>query len=1530
MPRIEDNNAFLMAMGEGSRIEIHAADAAKDSWTQLDTTAAAGATTLRLSEDTDWEVGDRIAIASSGFDMDEAEERTIVAVSNDGRTVTLDQALENDHYGEVDTYNNGLSGADRETWDLDMRAEVALLSRNVTIQGDDDSTQDGYGGHTMVMMGAEMHIDGVELTKMGQAGDLGKYPLHWHMLGDASGQYVTNSSIHHTFNKGMTIHGTQNTWVENNAIYDTVGHTYYFEDGSEFGNVLMNNLGMNSRATESVAAGPIGSDRTATSTYWVTNPNNHLVGNHAAGSDHAGFWILSQTNVEGVSASSGLYRGYVPLNQAPGQWTGNSSHSNGKDGIFIGRQFNELTGQSTGFDPALGQVFAVTDFTTYKNQDFGLWVRNGDGVWEDVKVADSKKGARFWGSNEVSDSLIVGRSDNSERIGYDVYHGWELYDMASYLKDVHFAGFSGELDAAIANHNGFGRSTNNSVSGVTFGDDVAQVFDTKVHGRTNDGRYELGGTLTGALHDLDGSLTGVEGAIITPGIIDHFPNKFADIRSKAFPGIEASGFNATQGAVWNTDGNYWVNPASSVIGKVVFGTSGDQSQRVDFTITRLDNGASLLYRDETQGLNNLAQLMVDGSGSVEYLVTYPDGLPPTRLLLEVRDLPQGATAYYRFRDTPNDLVIKGADQVGSKTALQNADGSAWFRADNGDVIVKMYADRFANRLSDAIDDLPRVGDDVYTDRVQLFFDPRPSDQPTGDLASLAAPADFRTDPNPDALPERADSTSDTVANTAGLPRWSDALTWGGNTPDAREVIVIGPGQQVVLDTSVQVAGIIVHGEGAALIVQDQNGKSIDLTADWILVNDGALFQAGTEANPLDTDFTLTLTGDDKTFDLDSEEYVAGNMPNTVFVSSDPVETVDPGVVRGRFFTDLDSNEAFDADDLAASGHRVALFRDGELVATTTTNQNGAYIFQGVAAGSGYVVRFYQQNADTEFVVTGGQFVGGAGNLNTPVFGVAAGQTVEQNALFEAPEGTPAPEPVEEFGVVRGRFFIDLDGDQAFDANDLSVSGHRVALFRDGELVATTNTNQSGAYIFQDVAAGSGYVVRFYRQNAETDFAAVGGQFVGPAGNLNTPVFGVAAGQTVRQNALFEAPESTPEPEPVEELGVVQGRFFTDLDGDAVFDANEAGEAGHRVDLFQFGERVATTTTNNNGRYTFQNVAAGEGYVVRFYDDDTKTDFIVQDGQVVGRAGNLNSAVFTVGVGQTVQQNALLEAPELVENSGPEIPDGGDGASPPQAGDDSETPDDGEGSGLPEGGDDSERPDGVILNGTEAGETMTGSAEADTMRGFGGDDILLGLGGDDQLHGNQGSDELSGGDGNDKVYGGQGADLLQGGAGNDVLSGKKDNDVLRGQGMNDKLLGGLGDDELFGGQGADVINGGQGKDKVRGGTGDDNLSGRGGDDILTGGRGNDRLDGGAGNDRLTGGADLDVFAFGRGYDADVVTDFQSGMDQIDLSAFAFASNDQALSIASEIGNDLVMDFGDGDVLTIKNVTQADIANGLLLA
>jgi serralysin len=86
--------------------------------------------------------------------------------------------------------------------------------------------------------------------------------------------------------------------------------------------------------------------------------------------------------------------------------------------------------------------------------------------------------------------------------------------------------------------------------------------------------------------------------------------------------------------------------------------------------------------------------------------------------------------------------------------------------------------------------------------------------------------------------------------------------------------------------------------------------------------------------------------------------------------------------------------------------------------------------------------------------------------------------------------------------------------------------------------------------------------------------------------------------------------------------------------------------------------------------------------------------------------------------------------------------------------------------------------------------------------------------------------------------------------------------------------GAGDDRLIGNQFANAL---------RGGGGDDTLAGGGGRDQLFGGLGADRLVAGAARDRLEGGADADVFVFGpASLGRDVIADFQTGVDKIDLT------------------------------------------------
>src|SRR5262249_51704205 len=157
-----------------------------------------------------WRVGDEIVLASTDYNPRQAETRRIKAIGGD--QITLDQPLQYMHFGKI-------------TFGVDERGEVGLLTRNIKVQASADAESPPYfGGHSMAMAGSQMHVSGVELTRMGQHMHLARYPIHWHLNGDATGQYIENSAIHDTYNRCVTVHGTNNLRVENNVTYNTVGH----------------------------------------------------------------------------------------------------------------------------------------------------------------------------------------------------------------------------------------------------------------------------------------------------------------------------------------------------------------------------------------------------------------------------------------------------------------------------------------------------------------------------------------------------------------------------------------------------------------------------------------------------------------------------------------------------------------------------------------------------------------------------------------------------------------------------------------------------------------------------------------------------------------------------------------------------------------------------------------------------------------------------------------------------------------------------------------------------------------------------------------------------------------------------------------------------------------------------------------------------------------------------------------------------------------------------------------------------------
>lgn len=167
---------------------------------------------------------------------------------------------------------------------------------------------------------------------------------------------------------------------------------------------------------------------------------------------------------------------------------------------------------------------------------------------------------------------------------------------------------------------------------------------------------------------------------------------------------------------------------------------------------------------------------------------------------------------------------------------------------------------------------------------------------------------------------------------------------------------------------------------------------------------------------------------------------------------------------------------------------------------------------------------------------------------------------------------------------------------------------------------------------------------------------------------------------------------------------------------------------------------------------------------------------------------------------------------------------------------------------------------------------------DDVSGSAFNDVLAGFAGDDRVFGNDGNDQLYGWSGNDFLDGGIGFDTLNGGAGDD------------------ELLGGLRGDVLFGGEGRDLLRGGNGHDALYGGVGNDTLVGALGTDTLTGGEGNDAFKFSA---LLDGAINIDT-----------VMDYQTGVDQIQLSATIFTAFAGQVGQTVGLGQNLLYDENTG--------------------
>ena len=256
------------------------------TWTLLSETAFSGSNSISLVESVDWKVGDRIVITSTTFDAYQTEVFEIASISNDRRTLSFNNTLQNTHLG---TENSQLR--------YSIRAEVGLLSRRIVIENGKPvfSDTEAFGCRVLVsrslLYSGSAQVCGVEFKGCGQLGYTDdfdpRFALSFVGLGKQGTSYVKDCSFHDGYNTAIGVFETNSLQIEWNVIHSTVGPSMVLT-GSHH-NVTQN------LASLSQFFGTFRERNELFNSLWTANyeiiktHSLNFTGNHAAGGAKAGF-----------------------------------------------------------------------------------------------------------------------------------------------------------------------------------------------------------------------------------------------------------------------------------------------------------------------------------------------------------------------------------------------------------------------------------------------------------------------------------------------------------------------------------------------------------------------------------------------------------------------------------------------------------------------------------------------------------------------------------------------------------------------------------------------------------------------------------------------------------------------------------------------------------------------------------------------------------------------------------------------------------------------------------------------------------------------------------------------------------------------------------------------------------------------------------------------------------------------------------------------------------------------------------------
>ena len=313
--------------------------------------------------------------------------------------------------------------------------------------------------------------------------------------------------------------------------------------------------------------------------------------------------------------------------------------------------------------------------------------------------------------------------------------------------------------------------------------------------------------------------------------------------------------------------------------------------------------------------------------------------------------------------------------------------------------------------------------------------------------------------------------------------------------------------------------------------------------------------------------------------------------------------IPPAMLCGYVYHDANNNGVKDSGEQGIAGVTIVLkdAAGNPTGKTEITDETGRYCFDDLPPGT-YGVEEVQPVNWLDGLDAPGDAGGTANNPGDLIVGAVLKPT-QHAENYNFGELLPAS--------VRGHVHADTNGNCLLDPGEVGIAGVVIKLFDNlGNLVATTQTDASGNYVFSGLMPGR-YTIEEVQPAGYYD----GGDFVGSAGGVNSSndvlsQIDLGSGVDAVDYNFCEKPPAS-----------ISGHVHADTNGNCELDPGEKGIAGVVIKLYDAnGTLVGTTQTDADGNYLFSDLAPGT-YTVQ----EVQPNGYFDGGDAVGSAGGVNSS-----------------------------------------------------------------------------------------------------------------------------------------------------------------------------------------------------------------------------------------------------------------------------------------------------------------